>query len=69
MPNLFICRCPKCHAVTEDAMESLSRIEFDFEDQEIRFVCPICKSESKMSILTSNKIKDKALPKIATMRN
>lgn len=69
MPTLFICRCPKCQSVTEDSLDSLARIELDFIDQEIRFVCPKCKKESKMSLLTSNKLRDRALPKIATMRN
>ncbi len=69
MPSLFICRCPKCGAVTEEGIDSMSRIEFDFVDSEIRFVCPECKKESKMSLLTSNKLKSKPLPSIATMRN
>jgi hypothetical protein len=47
----------------------MSRLEFDFVDMEIRFVCPKCKKESTMSLLTANKMRDRALPKIASMRN
>ena len=66
---LFICRCPICDSVTEgDLGDSLSRIELDFIDQEIRFVCPSCKKESKMSLLTSNKLSARPLPGIKTMR-
>ncbi len=65
---MVICRCPVCNSVTDYATDPMSRIEFDFVDQEIRFVCPKCKKESKMSLLTANKIKDRPLPKMITMR-
>lgn len=65
---LFICRCPHCSCVTEGGTDSASRIELDFVEQEIRFVCPQCKRESKMSLLTSNKLKSKPLPGTSIMR-
>lgn len=66
---IFIFRCSKCQGVTEgDLMQSLSRVEFDFLEQEIRFVCPLCKKDSVMSLVTSNKLKSKPLPAIVTMR-
>jgi len=65
---LFICRCPHCNRVTEGGVDNASRIELDFIEQEIRFVCPECKRESKMSLLTSNKMKSRPLPGIVVMR-
>jgi len=65
---LFICRCPKCGAVTEAGKDNSPRLEFDFDEQEIRFVCPECKKESKMSILTNNKLNSKPLPKTVFMK-
>lgn len=65
---MFICRCPQCNAITEAGTESSPRLEFDFVELEIRFVCPECKKESRMSILTSNKLKSRPLPKTVIMR-
>ena len=65
---IFIFRCSKCQGLSEGDLESLSRLEFDFVDQEIRFVCPICRKDSSMSLLTSYKLKSKPLPGIITMR-
>lgn len=65
---IFIFRCSKCQAISEGDLESISRVEFDFVQQEIRFVCPHCKKDSVMSVLTSNKLKSKPLPGIVTMR-
>lgn len=65
----FICKCAVCEAVTEGDLEgSQSRLEFDFIDQIIRFVCPKCKKENEMSLLTSNKLRDRALPGMRLMR-
>jgi hypothetical protein len=66
---LFICRCAVCSAVTEGQLESMSRIELDFIDQTIRFVCPECKKESEMSILTSNKKKSAPYPSMIVTRS
>lgn len=66
---IFIFRCGRCQALSEGDLESLSRVEFDFVEQEIRFVCPICRKDSVMSLLTANKLKSKPLPKTITMRN
>lgn len=65
---LFICKCSKCKAVVEARLEDLSRVELDFVDQVIRFICPECKHQSEMSILTSNKLKDRALPAMRLTR-
>ena len=65
---LFICRCSACKAVIEAGDDSPPRVEFDFDEQEIRFVCPRCKQESKMSLMTSNKLKSRPLPKSVFMR-
>jgi hypothetical protein len=63
---LFICRCQKCEKVTEAGIDSISRIELDFVDQTIRFVCSECKKESEMSLLTANKRKSVPYPKMIT---
>ena len=65
---LFICKCSVCEAVTEGDLDGMSRIELDFSTQVIRFVCPKCKKESEMSILTSNKLKDRPLPGLRLAR-
>jgi len=65
---LFICKCSVCEAITEGDLESMSRIELDFAAQIIRFVCPKCKKESEMSILTSNKLRDRPLPGMCITR-
>jgi hypothetical protein len=59
---LFICICAKCDAVVEARLEDLSRVELDFREQVIRFICPECKKQNEMSLLTSNKLRDRALP-------
>lgn len=65
---IFIFRCSQCLSLSEGDLNSLSRVEFDFVEQEIRFVCPICKKDSVMNLVTSNKLKNRPLPKTITMR-
>jgi len=65
---IFLCRCAKCESIYNGNIDDNARIEIDFVEQEIRFVCPQCKKENKISILTTNKKNAAPLPRINIMR-
>jgi len=65
---LFLCKCAHCGKANEAELSHLARVELDFQDQVIRYICPECKRQSEMSLLTSNKLNEKPLPKMITMR-
>ena len=64
----YYCKCALCGKILEVKPEDDARIEFDFIEQVIRYFCVDCHSENKMAILTSNKLKDRPLPKTSFMR-
>ncbi len=68
-PCIFFCRCAHCQGFSEGALDSTAKIELDFLAQTIKYVCPLCKKESSMSIMTSNKNAElRPLPKMAILR-
>jgi len=64
---LIVCKCT-CGAITEHKEDDPPRMEFDFLHQEVRYVCPSCRKECTMSIVTANKLTKQPLPSMRFAR-